>query len=110
MIKDTVSKLEDAIRKLDSADSKKKAELVSLLSRLKGEIAGLDETHGEHARSIAGFAEVAAHEATRKTKSGRLLALSMDGLASSAKALEASHPKVVETADEICRFLAGLGI
>ena len=110
MLKNTVSKLEAAIRGLQTADPEKKAELARLLSKLKEEIAGLGESRGEHAQSIAGFAQVAAHEATRKDQSPRLLDLSRQGLSFSVQGLEASHPRLVETVNEICSFLAGLGI
>ena len=110
MLKNTVSKLEAAIQGLKTEDRRKKAELTRLLSKLKTEIEGLGEARDEHAQSIAGFAQVAAHEATRKDQSAKLLDLSRAGLSFSVEGLEASHPRLVETVNEICSFLAGLGI
>lgn len=110
MIRDTLSRIEAAINRIKAGDGKKKAELAKLLSKLKKEIEGLTESYGEHARSIAGFAEAAAHEATRKEKSQRLLELSLEGLSSSVKGFELSHPKLVEAANDVCLLLSSLGI
>jgi hypothetical protein len=110
VLKDTLSSLESAIGKLAHADPAAKAELSRLFTKLKAEIERLGDAQGERARSIAGFAELAAHEATRKEQSEKLQGLSRQGLRFSAEGLEASHPRLVETVNEICGFLAGLGI
>lgn len=110
MIEDTLKKLESAAAKIASADSAKKAELLELLATLKAEIHRLDAEHEDQARSIAGFTDAAAHEATRRSPAPPLLKLALDGLAQSSRAFETSHPKLVETIGEICRKLASLGI
>lgn len=110
MLKDTVNKIESAIDKINTIEDRKKHELIELLGVLKNEIGQLHETHGEHAKSIAGFAEIAAHEAARQNKSPDLQKLSIEGLSSSVKGFEVSHPKLVDTVNEICVLLSRIGI
>ena len=110
MIKDTIKKIEASIKKTGSINPKKKTEMIKLLSTLKSEIEALSKTHDEHAQSIAGFAEIASHEATRQEKESHLVTLSLEGLSSSVKGFESSHPQLVETVNEICRLLASIGI
>jgi len=112
MLEDTLKHIDDAIRKIKSfkAKAKDKAELVSLLDSLKDEVARLSETHGEQARSIAGFADVAAHEATRRERSEDLLDHSLEGLSLSAKEIETSHPEIVEIIDQVSTMLSRIGI
>jgi len=110
VIKETLSKIESAIAKVQAADGKDKAELVSLLGKLKAELAALPESRIDDARSIAHFTETAAHEATRANKSVERKNLSISGIAYSVKGFEASHPQLVEIANEICMILARMGI
>jgi len=110
MIQDILSRIEAAIWKIGATDRKEKTELLKLFSQLKSEIEGLSGTHGEQARSIAGFADLAAHEATREVQSRRLLDLSLEGLSSSVRGFELSHPRLVETTNEICLLLSKIGI
>ena len=110
MIKNTVKKIETAIQKISSINNEKKEELISLLLTLKSEIKEPSKTHGEHAQSIAGFTEVASHEATRKKKETHLKNLSLEGLSFSVQGFEASHPKLVKTVNDICNLLASIGI
>ncbi|HAM36395.1 MAG TPA: hypothetical protein DEB40_05995 [Elusimicrobia bacterium] len=110
MVQDTVKKIEDAIRRLDSLHSEERKALVSLLSALKEEVGHLSRTHDEQARSIAGLTEMAAHEATRKTKSPSLMKHSIEGLVLSTQGFETSHPKLVQITNDICIMLARIGI
>ena len=72
MIEDTVSKIEAKIQASDSIKDERKRELLHLLGTLKSEIDELSKTHGEQAQSIAGFAEVSTHEATRAEQNPEL--------------------------------------
>ncbi|OGS06997.1 MAG: hypothetical protein A2270_05860 [Elusimicrobia bacterium RIFOXYA12_FULL_51_18] len=110
MIKETLSKIESAISKIQAGDGKEKAELISLLSKLKAELSALPESRIDDARSIAHFTETAAHEATRANKSLERKNLSISGIAYSVKGFEASHPQLVEITNEICMILARMGI
>ena len=110
MIEETIAKIEAAIKRIDAADLAKKPELMRLLATLKSEVKTLSRTHEDQARSIAGFTEVAAHESLRREKEPHLKKLSLEGLALSVRSFEASHPKMVEAANELCKLLAGIGI
>jgi hypothetical protein len=81
-----------------------------LVGTLKSEVAALSKTHGEQAESIAGFADLSTHEATRAEQNPRLLKLSLEGLGSSVKELEDSHPRLVQIVNAISNTLSNLGI
>ncbi len=110
MIEDTLAKIESAIRKIEAADKGKKAELLRLLGELKREMRSLEGSADEGAGSVAGFADAAAYEATRRAPSPALTRLALDALAASAKDFETSHPALTRVVNEICRELASLGI
>lgn len=110
MIEETVGKIEEKIRQAGSIPEQNKAELLELFTTLKSEIGQLSETHGEEARSITGFTEVSAHEATRQELNPELLKLSLDGLRASVDGFEKSHPRLVEIVNRICLTLSNLGV
>ena len=110
MIRDTISEIEAKVKHARSINEQKRHELLSLLASLKSEIARLPETQADRVRSITGFAELSAHEATRDPKDQELLDLSLKGLASSVREFEASHPALVKTVNEISMVLANMGI
>lgn len=110
MIKETISSIEAKIQSTDTLQEEKKRELLQLLGTLKSEVATLSETHGEQARSIAGFTEMSAHEATRSEQNPELLELSLKGLSSSVSGFEKSHPRLVQIANSISQTLSNLGI
>ena len=110
MIEDTVSKIEAQIRASDSIKEDRKQELLQLLGTLKSEVSGLSKTHEEQARSIAGFTELSAHEATRSQQNPELLDLSLKGLSSSVEEFQKSHPRLVQIVNSISTTLANLGI
>ncbi len=110
MIEDTIGKIETRIQSSEAIKEDRRAELLALLATLKSEVAELSKTHGEQAQSIAGFAEVSAHEATRAEQDPRLLELSLQGLSSSVAELEESHPRLVQIVNSISSTLSNLGI
>ncbi len=110
MIEDTLNKIEAKIRTAETVPDERKTELVQLLNTLKAEVGELSKTHGESAESIAAFTEVSAHEATRAHQNPRLLELSLEGLSSSAKGFEETHPRLVQIVNAISSTLANLGI
>lgn len=110
MIENTISEIEAKIRRAESANDPRKEELLQLLATLKFEVAALSKTHGEQAQSIAGFARVSAHEATRTAPNAQSLDLSLRGLRSSVGEFEASHPKLVRAVNSFCQTLANWGI
>ena len=68
------------------------------------------KTQQEQAQSIAGFAEVSTHEATRTEQDPELLKLSLEGLGSSVRGFEESHPRLVQIVNSISSTLSNLGI
>ena len=110
MIEDTIAKIEQQLNAAQAIKPERKQELRNLLETLKSEVAGIADTHGEQATSIAKFAEVSAHEAIRSTQDPQLLDLSLEGLRSSARSFEESHPKLVQIVNSISRTLSNLGI
>jgi hypothetical protein len=110
MIEDTISKIEARIQSAEAIKEDRRRELVQLLGTLKSEVAELSKTHGEQAESIAGFAEVSTREATRTERNPQLLKLSLQGLSSSVRELEKSHPRLVQIVNAISNTLSNLGI
>lgn len=110
MIKETLSRIEAAIARIQSGSSGDKTELVKLLNDLKTELSALPESRQDEARSVGYFTEAAAHEVTRANGSEQLKNLSISGIAYSVKGFEATHPKLVSVANELCMMLARMGI
>lgn len=110
MIEDTIGKIEARIEGSDAIKEDRRHELLELLGTLKSEVAELSKTHGEQAESIAGFTEVSAHEATRVEQNPELLELSLEGMSSSVREFEESHPRLVQVVNAISNALSNLGI
>jgi hypothetical protein len=110
MIEKTIGEIEAKIRGANAVSEEHKRELVELLGRLKSEVGTLAKTHEEQARSIAGFTQVSAHEATRAEQNKELRDLSVQGLRSSVDGFEKSHPKLVQVVNAISNTLSNLGI
>lgn len=110
MIEDTIGKIEARIQGAETIKAERRRELLELLGTLKSEVTELSRTHEEQAQSIAGFTEVSAHEATRAEPNPELLQLSLDGLGSSVREFEQSHPRLVQIVNAISSTLSNLGI
>lgn len=110
MPRETIDKLTQRIESAESMDPETKADLLKLLGALKDEFPSLEESQPDDAESIAGFMRVSAHEATRSEPNPESLQLAMDGLASSVRGFETSHPKLVKVVNAISVALSNLGI
>jgi len=110
MSQDTIEKIEAKLRNSAALDEATRTDLLQMLTTLKGEVAGLATTHSDEAESIAGFAGTSTHEATRANTDQRLLELSLEGLSSSAKEFEVSHPDLVKIVNSMCTMLSNIGI
>lgn len=110
MLKNTLSKLEDKIKTSKNIPDDKKQEYYDLLNRLNEEINTLAETDLEKAQSVKKFTKATAHEATREELNPNLLKTSLDGLYESVREFRTSHPRLVDTVNDICIFLSKLGI
>ena len=110
MIEDTIGKIEIRIQAATTIPTDRKLELLELLAALKAEVVTLAQTDKEQAQSIAGFAEMSAHEATRERQNPKLLQLSLDGFGSSVGEFEKSHSKLTQVVNAISNALSNLGI
>ena len=110
MIDKTIGEIEAKISTTESVSADHKQELLKLLGTLKTEVAELSKTHSEQADSIAGFASLSAHEATRTQQNPQLRELSLQGFRSSAGGFEQSHPHLVQIVNRITKTLSDLGI
>jgi hypothetical protein len=108
MIQDTVQRLEARLAD-GSLPADKRAELLALVAQLKAELDSLSETHPDAARSIAGFTDVSAHEATRDTPNTALVDLSLRGLQQSVLGLEESNPKLAAAVNAVAVALSNFG-
>ena len=110
MIDDRLDKIEESLKQNKTVKESDKAELLTILNALRKEIADLSQTHHEHAESIARFAELSTHEATRNEKSPALIDLSIEGLTSSVQGFQISHPRLVAAINAFCNYLTDMGI
>jgi len=110
MIQDTITKIEARLQGAENLSAEKREELAALLAQLKAEVGELAKTHREDAQSIAGFAQVSTHEATRAEKNPASLEHSLAGLSASVAGFEQSHPRLVQVVNSICTTLSNLGI
>jgi hypothetical protein len=109
MLDETIAQLQ---AELDGADvgPEKKAELLRLLSSLRAEVGQLARTDADQAKSIAAFAHLSAHEATRPKPRRELLELSLTGLRKSVREFEQTHPRLVEAVGSLATSLSNLGV
>ncbi len=91
MIEKTISDLEAKVR-AQAIGEAAKGELLQLLAQLRAEISALEKTFDD------------SHEKQKALKS------SVDELRSSVEGFEQSHPKLVETVNNISNTLANWGI
>ena len=110
MIEERIQNIEAKVHATGNIPEDTKAELLALLEGLKSEVSALEKTRGEDARSIARFADVSAHEATRSHKKAALIEASLSGLKSSVEGMEAEHPKVVQIVNRLATILSNMGI
>jgi hypothetical protein len=110
MLQHTLETIENKIKDAPNIPEENKAEYLELLRVLNNEITALDKSQKEKAQSIKGFTKVSAHEITREKIDPGLIKISIEGLSSSVKEFEASHPRLVQTVNAICDFLSKIGI
>ena len=110
MIEDRIQKIEARLKDSANIPEAKKAELLQLLAALKNEVGTLTKNYEEDARSLAGFVDASAHEATRLEKKPKLVEASLNGLTASVEAFEASHPKLADVVNQIAVRLSNMGI
>ena len=110
MIPDRIAKIEAALTGAQNLSDETRRELLALLAELKSEVAGLTETHGEHAESITRFTDASVLEATRAEHDREQAAAAISSLTESVQGFEASHPRLVQIVDRIAVTLSNMGI
>lgn len=110
MIHDRIQQIEATIAKAPNLPAETREELTLLLAALKAEVAPLTSTHGDDADSIAQFAGVSVHEATRSEPKPELAATALKGLTDSVQGFEASHPELVRVVNRLALTLSNMGI
>ena len=107
MNKNTLTKIEFVIEKLNSVDRKEKTELLKLLHALKLEISALSKVNEQQAEKIAHGIQEASIQSLEKSPSQTT---AIESLSSSMQEFESSHPKLVEIVNKICVLLSSIGI
>jgi hypothetical protein len=110
MIEDRIRKIEARLEESPNIPAESKAELLKLLASLKDEVSGLDQSHEEDARSLAGFVDTSAYEVTRSERKPKQVEASLTGLKASVESFEASHPKLAEVVNQIATVLSNMGL
>lgn len=108
MIQDTLKRLEARLADR-SLPADKRADLLALVEQLRAELDAISASHPDVARSIAGFADVSAHEATRDTPNTALVDLSLRGLEQSVLGFEESNPKLAAAVNAVAVALSNIG-
>lgn len=110
MSRQTMERIEAILNEADSLPPAKREELKILLAELRAEVETLDQTDADRARSVAGFTEIATHEATRASACPNRVGHATAGLLSTIEELEAEHPKLVRIVNQICTTLSDMGL
>ncbi|MCP4050121.1 MAG: DUF4404 family protein [bacterium] len=110
MIKDSFNKIENMINSSKKINQEKKAVLLSLSKKLKGELGELAKTDIDQAKSVAHFTKITTHEHLRDKNNKKLLKLSNSGLKESIRDFEISHPDMTKLIDNICLILSDIGL
>jgi len=109
MTEERIQKIKSTIVAADHISPEKKAEILTLLAKLKPAIAKVAQTDEEEAESISRFVEASAHEAAKK-KHPEGVERVLHGLKQSVQKFEASHPELTAFVTEYSAVLSGLGI
>src|ERR1700744_2229188 len=110
MIQDRIAKIEATLHSSQNIPEETRKELLALLAELKSEVAPLAETHRAEVQSIAEDADTAVEAATREHGSAAGPSEATEGLTSSVRGFEASHPRLVEVVDRLATTLSNMGI
>lgn len=110
MIDATIKKIQDRLEHAAHLNPEKRKELADLVNQLREEINALNDSDPDQARSIAGFAEISTHEATRNTPREDTMSSAIAGLESTVSGFEAAHPKLMAVVNRIAATLSNLGI
>src|SRR4051794_13290185 len=110
MIHNHIEQIQARLESAPGMPEETRAELLHLLSQLRGEVGALAQTREEDASSVAQFAAASTHEATRAEQKPELLEAALHGLTASVDGLETSHPELTQVVNRIAVTLSNMGI
>jgi hypothetical protein len=110
MIDETIQRIEARLRSAEAMPEQTRAELLNLLGALKAEVGQLPATKSEQARNIARYADLSTEQAVASERDAEQFKGTLDGLAGSVREFEETHPRLVQTVNNIAHALSGLGI
>lgn len=105
-----MEKIEARVRQALGLPETEREKLLQLVSTLRKEVAALERSHKEDARSIAHFLDASTHEASRTKKQPKLFEAARLGLTASVENFESSHPKLFATVNQAAVVLANMGL
>lgn len=109
MLDETVARIESIVHQAEM-EQPVRDELTGLVRELKEEVVALEQSRPEHARSIAGHAQMSAFEVTRTERDQTMIQHTLEGLSRSVEQFEISHPRLTETVNAIHRLLSTIGL
>jgi len=107
MIQDRIAKIEATLSNSPNIPAETRQELLALLAELKAEVGPFAATHGAEAQSITDLTGDAVEQAASGSEKS---AETLDGLASSVRDFEVSHPRLVQIVDRLALTLSNMGI
>jgi prefoldin subunit 5 len=110
MTEERIQKIKSAVEAADHISPEKKAELLTVLAKLKPAIAKVAQTHEQDAQSISQFVEASAHEIATKKERPESVERVLRKLKQAVEKFEASHPELTVFVTEYSAVLSGLGI
>ena len=100
-IEKRIEQIQVKLQSDDNIPEQTRADLMELLTSLKTEVEALSQTHQQEAAEVARSAAASAESITQET---------LKELRSSVEGLEASHPQLVQTVNQIALTLSNMGI
>jgi hypothetical protein len=107
-MKNTLQEIKDKLSGDSTLNEEKKAELIGLLDQLESEMGSVESN--EHIENISGHIMRSADEVTKEEKDQDLIDKAISELKDSVTEFEVSHPKLVESVNNISAMLASMGI
>ncbi len=110
MIQDRIAKIEATLSNSPNIPAETRQELLGLLAELKAEVTPLAVTHEAEAHSITQLTDDAVRQAAHGEQPTEETTQALEGLASSVRDFEASHPRLVQIVDRLALTLSNMGI
>lgn len=110
MTEERIRRIEARIEKATHLPAAEREELLKLVSTLRDEVGTLAKSHQDDARSVTHFLDASTHEVSRTQRRPKLLETALHGLTASIEDFEGSHPKLVETVQQVAVVLTNMGL